>query len=156
MGVFVFGTIYAALFRLLMIESSPLTAVIIGLIHGLLVGLSLPIVVKIDPGMRSGRTPYPGIMAINFGWIAAFGLVGAHVVYGIIYGAFYVGGSHYFDLGSAWIAGFLGTIGMTIVVEAGRLLKISDASTVAMLATTIDVILSETLERLKHRTIASG
>jgi len=140
-GAFAFGTAYAAVLWWFRLPASLLVCGAIGAVHGTVVGLVLPVISKFDPGVRSGRMPKPGLFARNFGLLAPPGLVLAHIVYGLIYGMTYAGGRGSFVIGSAWVAGLLGTVGITALVFAGQALGLAAVGTLDFLAASLDAVL---------------
>ncbi len=92
-----FATIYAAVFRSWRRATWWLGA-LIGLVHALFVLLvGMPILPGLHPRMASeqrGPTPTrqlepPGVLALNYGKRTPISVVLAHLVYGVILGAFY-------------------------------------------------------------------
>lgn len=138
-GTFIFGTGYALVLFIVRYPASPVACGIIGLIHGLAVGLSLPLIARYDPAMRSGRTRNPGLLALNYGVFSAFGLVAVHVVYGVIFGLAYAGGRT-FHLTNAWLAGLIATAVMTVLIMAGKALKIAPISTIDIIASSLQEV----------------
>ncbi len=99
MGTIVFGLIYAWLFSLIG-SGGWLTGGLIGLAHGVVVGLMMPMMATVHP--RVSRQPAtvgapavqldgegvefsnPGMFGANWGGMTPVGLVAGHVVYGIV------------------------------------------------------------------------
>lgn len=100
MGAVVFGSIYAFLFAVL--GTAPAAAwwvgAIIGILHGLVVGLLMPMVPMVHPRMgdhaRRGSADQvelapPGLFARNYGGMTPVGLVMAHMLFGLVVGLVY-------------------------------------------------------------------
>ncbi|UQA91287.1 hypothetical protein [Streptomyces halobius] len=88
MGTVVFGLIYAAVFHWIG-SASWLAGLVVGLIHGLLVGvIALPMMGAFHPRMRGSgdgfRLDLPGIMGIGYGKGTPMGLLMGHLIYGLV------------------------------------------------------------------------
>ncbi len=140
MGVLIFGTGYALVLYLGKWSSSALTCGIIGVVHGLAVGLSLPLIARYDPAVRSGHSRNPGLLALNYGAVAATGLVLLHVVYGVVFGLVYYGGPTLM-LSSAWLAGLVATAVMTVFILIGKAIRLAEISTIDLIAATLSEVL---------------
>jgi uncharacterized membrane protein YagU involved in acid resistance len=95
MGTVVFGIGYALLFQALDSDSVA-TGLIIGLVHGAVVGvMGMPMMAAIHPRMRADAGGFtmetPGVFGVHYGGGTPLGLVMGHAVYGvvvaIVYGA---------------------------------------------------------------------
>lgn len=102
MGAVVFGSIYAFLFAVL--GTAPAAAwwvgAIIGILHGLVVGLLMPMVPMVHPRMEGHANGNggsadgvelapPGLFARNYGGMTPVGLVMAHMLFGLVVGLVY-------------------------------------------------------------------
>lgn len=99
MGTIIFGLIYAWLFTVIG-SGGWLTGGLIGLGHGVVAGLMMPMMAKVHP--RVSRQPEtvgapavqfdegeveisdPGMFGANWGGMTPVGLVAGHVVYGVV------------------------------------------------------------------------
>lgn len=140
MGVLVFGTGYALVLFIVRLPAGPLVCGVIGLIHGLAVGISLPLIARYNPAMRTGRVRNPGLLALNYGVTTALGLVLAHVLYGLTYGLIYAGGTT-IQLASAWLAGLVATAAMTLFITLGKALRLAAITTIDVIAISLQEIL---------------
>jgi hypothetical protein len=93
-----FALLYAAAFEGWG-RSGPLLGAVLGLFHGLFIlVVGLEVLTAFHPRMASrhhGPTPTrqlepPGFLALNYGWATPATTLLAHVVFGLILGAFYV------------------------------------------------------------------
>jgi hypothetical protein len=65
---------------------------ILGAAHGMIVTVAMPMMLSMaHPLVRTGAAPAPGIVMTGFGKMTPMGIVMAHVVFGAIAGAVYVG-----------------------------------------------------------------
>jgi uncharacterized membrane protein YagU involved in acid resistance len=88
MGTIVFGIAYALLFQALDSDSL-LTGLVVGLVHGLLVGVvGMPMMAAIHPRMRADAGGFtietPGVFGVRYGGGTPLGLIMGHAVYGIV------------------------------------------------------------------------
>lgn len=94
MGV-IFALIYAALWSGTGIAPSAATGLLFGLVHGLAAGVAMGAMPVMHPRMSAtsspeGKTlPSPGVFALNYGVMAAAGVLMLHLVYGLGIGLLY-------------------------------------------------------------------
>jgi len=86
MGTIVFGVAYGLLFTALDSDSL-VTGLIIGLVHGAVVGvMAMPMMAAVHPRMRAGTQGFslqaPGVLGVRYGAGTPVGLLMAHAVYG--------------------------------------------------------------------------
>ncbi|WP_051478728.1 hypothetical protein [Arthrobacter sp. H5] len=99
MSALVFGSLYALVLTVLNVSPGNAwwAGAIVGLVHGLIAGLVMPMMPLVHPRMsRSGRaenTPAdpdsvelqaPGLFAKNYGGATPAGLVMAHIIFGLV------------------------------------------------------------------------
>jgi hypothetical protein len=89
MSALAFGVLYAMLFELLNVSAGWLSGAVLGLVHGLLSGLSLFTIPFRNRRVAVGEVADPGPFALNFGWPDAAALLGAHVLFGAAFGLLY-------------------------------------------------------------------
>lgn len=66
--------------------------IILGAVHGMIVVVAMPMMLTMaHPLVRAGDAPKPGIVMTGFGKMTPIGVVMAHVVFGLVTGAVYVG-----------------------------------------------------------------
>lgn len=66
--------------------------VVLGALHGMIVVVAMPMMLTMaHPLVRAGEAPAPGIVMTGFGKMTPMGIVMAHVVFGLVAGAVYVG-----------------------------------------------------------------
>lgn len=90
-----FGLVHAGLLHALD-PSTNGEAVVLGLVlgavHGMLVTVAMPMMLTMaHPLVRAGDAPAPGIVMTGFGKMTPMGIVMAHVAFGVVAGAVYVG-----------------------------------------------------------------
>jgi hypothetical protein len=105
MGTVAFGLAYAALFTAFD-SASALTGVLIGAVHGVVVGaMALPMMPAIHPRMSNDvvdgpvvtedqgevRLTAPGFFGTRWGGMTPVGLIGGHVVFGLVLALVYAG-----------------------------------------------------------------
>jgi len=109
MGTVVFGVAYALMFDAAG-SSSPATGLVVGLAHGVLVGLIMPVMPMMHPRMERslvtvgagsgtvGRTPdgevrlaEPGFFGRGWGAMTPFGILMGHAVFGVVLALVYDG-----------------------------------------------------------------
>jgi hypothetical protein len=56
---------------------------LLGLAHGLLAALLLPVAARLNRRVRAGETPSPGFAGLAYGRLTPLALIVAHVVFGI-------------------------------------------------------------------------
>jgi hypothetical protein len=89
MGTVVFGLLYGAIFHWVG-SASALTGVLVGLVHGLVVGaMAMPMMKAIHPRMKTtGQGGFqlaaPGFMGLGYGKGTPMGLLVGHVLYGLV------------------------------------------------------------------------
>lgn len=102
MGTLVFGLLYVWLFSLLD-SASWVTGGLIGLAHGVLVGMMMPLMSSMHPRIGTGvgnqtdqsgdasRLEFsdPGWFGVGWGRMTPMGLVVGHVVYGVVFALMY-------------------------------------------------------------------
>ncbi|UQA91104.1 hypothetical protein [Streptomyces halobius] len=88
MGTVVFGLLYAAVFHWLG-SAGALTGVLVGLAHGLMVGMmAMPMMAAAHPRMQGGSGGFtlaaPGFMGVGYGKGTPIGLLVGHMLFGLV------------------------------------------------------------------------
>lgn len=86
-----FVVVYAKILIALRKQSTVSTGVWLGLTLWILLMLMLPILFSLDPSVRSGQLPNPGVFLLHtgMGWTPAFFVLLDHLVYGLLVGIIY-------------------------------------------------------------------
>lgn len=94
MGV-MFGLVHSALIHAVAPATEGGAAAygaLFGLIHGMVVAVTMPVMLKqMHPLVRSGDMDDPGVAMTGMGSMTPMGIAMAHVVFGLVTGAIYVG-----------------------------------------------------------------
>jgi len=91
---FVFGMgialLYAAIFEQTSISNGPIAGVVIGFLHGIIIGvIVMPMMGILHPAMRAGKVEIPGFFAINKGSASPIYIVIGHLIFGAVIGTIY-------------------------------------------------------------------
>ena len=86
-----FGAIYAKILIAFRKQSTMSTGFWLGLALWLLLMLTLPILFSVDPSVRSGQMPNPGVFLLHtgMGWTPALFVLLDQLVYGLLVGIIY-------------------------------------------------------------------
>ena len=87
----VFALAYAEILLVRQKQSTVPTGLTLGLVLWLAAMLILPVLIAMEPSVRSGRSPNPGffLLGLGMGWTPALFVLLDHLVYGMLVGAIY-------------------------------------------------------------------
>ena len=87
----VFALVYAAVLVVRQRQSTVPKGLALGLVLWLTAMVVLPLLMVMEPSVRSGRAPHPGffLLGLGMGWTPALFVLLDHLVYGTLVGAIY-------------------------------------------------------------------
>ncbi len=80
----VFAIIYTALWTAGIGSATPVSGVIFGAVHFLLVGLMMGGMPMLHAGIKAGSTQAPGVLMLNAGVMGLMGGLIGHILYGLV------------------------------------------------------------------------